>query len=458
MRRGRVPLAQGTRAYDAVYAADGDAAAYAGLDARGKVVVVRRSDTVGRAEQATTAAAAGAALLLVVHDGYGRLDPWDWDLDNPYSPTDNPPPLTVASLTADEGDELISQIEGGRRTALTVTSQPTTDYLYDIVWNQSGIPADPTYRPQPRDLARVDVSFRNDRPAKAMETRAAVWHGDYSFPPLPTPAQGERTDWVSAGADWYEEAVVNRELQIQPDTYRRYRAGSASRLEYFGPVQRPRLNSQWRPVRTGDTLLGVVPGWGDSGVGHAGTTFGNADVSNKVTLYRGDTVVRASDTDTIGSPRFPLVLPAEELRYRLVSVNSRAGWKHTYSTSTRTEWGFTSGRTADGTSEYPPLVQLDYAVADLDAAGRAGHHADLTVTPSHLAGGPDSGTIREVSVDISYDDGATWHRAVLRHTGHDWTTRLNAPADARFVTVRTSAADTQDNSVTQSITRAFGLK
>ncbi|MFG2358977.1 S8 family serine peptidase [Streptomyces sp. NPDC048521] len=458
VHRGRLPLPSGTRKYDTVYAGEGDAAAYAGLNARGKVVVVRRSDAVERTEQAKTAARAGAELLLVVNDGYGRLDPWDWDLDNPYSPTDNSPPLTVASLTADEGDDLITQIERGHRTALEVTSHPTTDYLYDIVWNQSGIPADPTYRPQPRDLARVDVSFRNNRPAKAIETRAAVWHGDYSFPPQPTPAQAERTDWVSADTDWYEEAAVNRQLQIYPDTYRRYPAGTTSHLEYFGPVQRPRLNSQWRPVRTGDTLLGVVPGWGDSVAGHAGTTFGNADVRNKVTLYQGDTVVRASDTDTIGSTRFPLVLPPEKLRYRLVSENSRETWRNDYSTSTRTEWGFTSGRTADGTSEYPALVQLDYAVAGMDVTGKAGRHAEITVSPVHLPGGPDSGSIRKVTVNVSYDDGATWHHAVLRHTGQAWTTRLDAPRGARFVTLRTSAADTQDNTVTQSITRAFGLK
>jgi hypothetical protein len=106
--------------------------------------VVRRSDTVGRAEQATTAAEAGAALLLVINDGYGRLDPGDWDLDSPYSPTDNSPPLTVASLTTDEGDELITQIQRGPRTALKVTSHPTTEYLYDLVWNLSG------YRRTPR--------------------------------------------------------------------------------------------------------------------------------------------------------------------------------------------------------------------------------------------------------------------------------------------------------------------
>jgi hypothetical protein len=302
------------------------------------------------------------------------------------------------------------------------------------------------------------VSFRNNRPAKALETRAAVWHGDYTYAELPTPARGERTDWVSADTDWFEEAAVSAQLQISNDTYKRYRAGRTSRLEYFGPVQRPRLNSQYRLARTGDTLLGTVPGWGDSGAGHVGTTYTNPDVRNEVTLYQGDTVVRASTTDTIGSVRFPLVLAPEKLRYRLVSENSRGAWANDYSTSTRTEWGFTSGHTSDGVSEYPALLQLDYAVAGMDASGRAGRHAEITVTPSHLPGADGSGTIREVSVDVSYDDGATWHHTVLRHAGQGWSTRLDAPAHARFVTLRTGAADTRDNTVEQSITRAFGLK
>lgn len=44
-------------------------------------------------------------------------------------------------------------------------------------------------------------------------------------------------------------------------------------------------------------------------ISHVGTTFTNVGVENKVTLYRGNTVVRASDTDTLGSIRFPLTLP-----------------------------------------------------------------------------------------------------------------------------------------------------
>ncbi|MGW5433798.1 S8 family serine peptidase [Streptomyces sp. NPDC004059] len=454
VQRGHIPLKEGTRQYEAVYAAEGGAADYVGLDARGKVVVVRRSDDVDQAEQAETAAKAGASALLVVNDGYGRLDPWN---DNPWSATDNPAPLTVATLTADEGDELIAQIKQGR-TALRVTSHPTTDYLYDISRDETGIPADLTYRPQRRDLARVDVSFRNNRPAKGMEFRSAVWLGDYGYNMLPTPTQAERTDWVSSDTDWAQSALVNQQLQISSDSLTRYPAGTTSHMEYFGPIQRPRMNDYYRPVRLGNAVYVEVPGWGDSVPGHVGTTFGNVDVENKVKMYQGDTLLRASDTDTLGSYRFPLMLSPEKLRYRLVSENARGTWANDYSTTTRTEWGFDSQQGAAGVFETLPLIQLDYTVEGMDASGKAHRHADITVTPSHLQGAPSSDTIKTVGLDVSYDGGVTWHHTTLTRTAQGWNTQLDAPAHAQFVTLRTSAADTEGNSVTQNITRAFGLK
>ncbi|WP_406407384.1 S8 family serine peptidase [Streptomyces sp. NBC_01643] len=461
VQRGRTPLSEGTRQYKAVYAGDGGPAAYAGLDARGKVVVIRRSDAVEpaeQAEQAERAAKAGAKVLLVVNDGNGRLNPWSADLDNPWSDAGNPPPLTVATLTADEGDELITQLQQGRSTALTVTSHPTTDYLYDINHHWAGVPADPTYQPQRRDLARVDVSFRNNRPARGMEFRSSVWLDDYGYNMLPTPTQGERTDWVSTDTEWAEAAQVNQQLQISSDVLKRYPTGKTSHLQYFAPIQRPRLDGSHRPFRVDDKVYAQILGWGDSDARHVGMTNNNADVQNRVKLYQGDTLIRASVTDTLGSFRFPLVLAPEKLRYRLVSDNARGNWTNDYSTTTRTEWGFTSERAAAGTFDVLPLIQLDYAVEGMNIAGKTGRHAGITVTPSHLPGAPSSDTIKTVSVDVSYDDGATWQHAALTHTARGWSTQLNAPAKARFVTLRTSAGDTEGNGVTQSITRAFGLK
>ncbi|WP_225814357.1 hypothetical protein [Streptomyces spinosus] len=89
-----------------------------------------------------------------------------------------------------------------------------------------------------------------------------------------------------------------------------------------------------------------VPGWGDSGTGHLGGTYGNFDVDNQVRLYQGDELVREMGRYQLAmtvSGLSPAPLP-----YRLVPENSRDAWAAPYSTATRTEWGFTSRAGAAG--------------------------------------------------------------------------------------------------------------
>jgi hypothetical protein len=150
-------------------------------------------------------------------------------------------------------------------------------------------------------------------------------------------------------------------------------------------------------------------------------------------------------------------LPVEARPYRLVSVNSRDAWAGPFSTSTRTEWSFTSADVAPGAIYSPPLIQLDYLV-DTDRDGNARRTFELTVGASTLATATDAGKIRTVELDVSYDDGTTWQRAALSPGAKGWSTRISAPRTARFVTLRTNARDTRGHAVDQRITRAFGLR
>ncbi|SCG65490.1 Serine protease, subtilisin family [Micromonospora inositola] len=452
-QRGSKPLPDGRMTLDTIFAGQGAPADYAGLKAHGKIVVVRRNDTVVLEQQEAAAAQAGARLLLVVNDGVGRLAPWP---RQPIISLPFLPPVSVATLTQDEGEELITQIQHGK-TPLTLVSSRVTDYLYDLVRHYVGaIPDDLTYQPTEEDLARVDVSFRNYRPNRATEYRSDIWQGFITGASFlnEAPAQGERTDWVSADntdIQWKERAQLPGEVQETASAVR-YKAGTTSDLHWFGPIHRPRLDNQTGGNRTDDKIDAAIPGWGDSGVDHVGITVSNPLVRNTVTLYQGDTLLSTWPADYMAVSG----LSPQRLPYRLVSENSRGDWKNPYSTSTRTEWGFTSAAGDPGTSAVLPLIQLDYKV-DTDTAGKASRNADLVVTPSHLAGGPSSNAIGDVTLDVSYDDGATWQQAALNHIGDGWETMLHAPAGATYVTLRASAHDNQGNSVTQSITRAFGL-
>lgn len=449
--QGAIPLPKGPHRLDAVFAGQGGADTYTSLNARGKAVVVRRNDTVPVEDQAAAAAAAGAGLLVVVNDGTGRLDPW-WD--SPWIKTD-PPPVAVASLTLDEGERLITRL-GHEQVRLDVTSNPVPEYLYDVVHDYRGtVPADLAYRVPQKSLARVDVSFRNFRQGKAIEDRDDVsFTGPSSLNSSPAPAIGERTEWVTAGEQWTDRARIPSELD-EYGTPVTYRPGQTREVHWFGPIQRPRHLDGDAVVRQDDTLVSFVPGWGDSGTGHMGGTLGNFDVENLLKLYQGDTLV--DETNRYEMWMTTTGLSPERLPYRLVSENNRDAWPAPYSTSTRTEWGFTSGAGAAGQAVQLPLIQLDYAV-DTDVAGTAKRNTGLTVIASHLASSVDTGAIGKVTLQVSYDDGATWHDAALRHAGDGWRTRLDAPRGAKFVTLRATARDTRGNTVDQRITRAFGLR
>ncbi|WP_328891534.1 hypothetical protein [Streptomyces sp. NBC_00316] len=75
-----------------------------------------------------------------------------------------------------------------------------------------------------------------------------------------------------------------------------------------------------------------------------------------------------------------------------------------------------------------------------------------------MQGASHAGAIRTVSVEVSYDDGATWHRTALRSSDNDWKAQLDAPSRARYASLHTTARDTKGNSVSQTLIRAFGLK
>ncbi|RZT78818.1 subtilisin family serine protease [Micromonospora violae] len=446
VKRATPALPAGRRDLDAVYVADASAAGLAKRPVRDRAVVVRRSDSVDIATQAQAAAAAGAKLLLVVNDGVGRLQPWDEAAWSPESPA----PVTVATLGADEGGQLIAALERGP-VRLTVESHPETTYLYDVAHHWTGtVPADPTYRPTKRQLARVDVEFRNYRQGKALEFRTDVWRGWASSNQEPAPAQGRRTDWVSADQRWIDDAFIAGETGQHLQAVTTYPAGKPSAVTWFGPIQRPRMGGGYVPLRYLDTVYLPAPGWGDGG-GHIGEAYANYDMVNRTTLYQGDQELNWGNAEYLQVSG----LASQRLPYRLVVENDRAAWTNPYSRQTRTEWGFGSAATGEESAEVLPMIQLDYQV-DIDSAGRAARRAPLTVVASHL---PDvTGTIGAVTVEVSYDDGATWQKQRLTRHGDGWRTTLAAPAKAGFVSLRTTARDAAGNTVDQRITRAFGLR
>ncbi|MFD9523090.1 S8 family serine peptidase [Streptomyces sp. NPDC059979] len=452
VQKGAKALPEGTTTTATVFAGTGTPAEYAGLSAAGKVAVVRRTAAVSPQDQAQAAHAAGAKLLLVVNDVVGRLNTWYGLSDNESSG-----PVPVASVTRGDGEALISRISVARgdKPRLKLTAHPTTSYLYDLVSSHAqGIPQDPTYRPGPSGLARVNQTFGQGPAVRATEARtdfpAYAFNGVMGFWPDPE-VRGSRTDWVSAGTDviWQQKVTAENRLTETSERVSYPKAGTHTE-RWITPLMRPRMITEDLPVRQyGGTLKFEVPAWGGNGTAHAGEGYAGGGLSQRTSLYQGETLIDQFDHSSgyIGG------LPEEARPYRIVvdAANDGSG-VGPYSATTHTEWSFVSAAAEQQTL---PLVQLDYAV-DLDADGKARRTAPLHVTPLVL-GAPGT-KASAFGLEVSYDDGATWHRPKTVHRDGTWKASLNAPASASFVSLRTTATDGKDGRIAQTVIRAYGLK
>ncbi|WP_350273890.1 S8 family peptidase [Kribbella sp. HUAS MG21] len=417
-------------------------------DVRGKIAVAQRSDAAPPTQQAAAAAKGGAKLLLLLNDGYGPLDAWA-DL-----PQEEAPALPVASLTTDQGKQLLAQ----RPKLLTLVSHPYPDYLYDLVQHHDGaVPADPGYRPTARDLARIDEVFRDTRPGEALDIRFDL-STDFSWAvsaaASTVEAQGDHTVYVTASpkVKWLSQAAVPD--LIQQGSSLSYRPGSVTEETWFGGVQRPRLLSDSAlstpPSRVGDIMsVFSLPGFADSGP-HQGFVY---DVGAPVrsAFYQGDTLLGE------GADMLSIEVAPERLPYRLVVDTQRDLPNRPYSPRTHTEWAFTSGQVDFAQLKTLPLLQLDYSIAT-DLSGRAKRHSDLTVTASHLPGAVDTGKVSAATAEFSYDDGVTWRPAKLQRHGAGWRAKLDAPLSADYVALRVTARDDAGNGVSQIVQRAFGVR
>ncbi|GGK85658.1 peptidase [Sphaerisporangium melleum] len=444
---GITPLPAGRYKLPAVFAGDGASTDYAGLDARGKAVVVRRNGTVSDVDQAIAAAQAGAKLLLVQNDEPGRRFRSyriDWS---------TPAPLDVALLSTDEGEKLIQRVRGGRST-LTVESQPVSPYVYDLMrtWHNK-IPSDLVVQGGPKNLARVDVTFASPDPARGGGEYRFDWPAYSNWGiglTMREPVNGRRVDWVSTIGEntWGQEAYVDGLIyEIEPRMT--YRPGSTQSQEWFKPIERPHLNDNFKlPTRSGSWLSLDVPGHG--GADHVGMSMDYQLTHQTTTLYQGETMLAQSTGTNVGAT----APGAGRLPYRLVVETAREAAFSPYSSTTRTDWTFTSQEPEQDAQAVLPLIQLDYRIAT-DDAGKAARNATLTVSATSLPRAAGAGRIGPITLELSYDDGKTWHRSTCDHDGRY---RLSAPKKASFLSLRATAADSAGNTITQTITRATGLR
>ncbi|TRV73903.1 S8 family serine peptidase [Streptomyces sp. 130] len=436
----------GTRNLPLVYAGQGAAADYAGLDARGKAVVIERSDAVTANARAQAAADAGAAMLLIVNDAPGRL----------YQSYTGGGDVTVATVERTPGATLIAEARTGRKK-LKTTQRQFPDYTYDMVQKfQGGLSTKAmVYRPHDHELARVDNSFY--APA------GTPGFGGRYFVPAWGPALGgdsyERygrtvTEYVTPGTQalgtWWEQheglgpAAGYRESGYAAS----YSAGKPYDGAWFKPVQAPRAGKDFGVYQNRTLLNWNIPVLSGGGDGHTG--FGGTARSR---LTRDGVQVAASNSRSGRASN----LAAGSYELTVTGERPAAPW--TTSVRTETTWGFDyAPLSADGPGRADlPLLNLGYDVdTDLQGTARAGKRLALGLSAATF---PGDVTARTATLQVSYDDGATWSDAELKRTGDGrWTADLRTPRDATALSLRAAATAPRGLSVRQDVVRAVTLR
>ncbi|GGV83371.1 peptidase [Streptomyces gelaticus] len=458
------PVAESsTKNLAAVFAGNGAAADYKGLDAKGKAVVIRRSDAVAPADRAANAVAAGAEALLVVNDGDGVL------LES-YAPYGSETAVPVASVQRLAGESLIDSARRGSK--VTVAQRKFARYVYDLVDRHDGVIPDRSleYAPSARQLAKVENTFYGHKDMLGGGYRYDI--PDYGpgigfeeYEKFP----GTRDEWVTPlpGASfWYENhSVLNATATDFAQEMRSgkldYTAGRTYPAQWFAPITRPRLGTgYWGPFRSvhNDIQFNFTP-WTDSGAGHSGAMPEDEYDTTTTAFYQGDTLIKK----VAGRAGFAWDVSPEKLPYRFVLDSGRDSDLWRTSTRTHTEWNFVSGA-MDENGPFQadiPMLQLDYRVdTDLSGDVRAGRWTEVGLSSGTQEWLDGAVKATGASLSVSYDDGETWEAVQLRKdAAGSWTARFKTPKKAgSFVSLKAHAEAADGLGIDQEIIRAFGLK
>ncbi|MFB4311583.1 PA domain-containing protein [Actinomadura sp. GTD37] len=437
----RFPRLDGTAA---MRVADGDDPR---ADLRGRLAVVERADGVSVAEQSNGAAEAGARMVAVYNDEPGVND----------DPGGYGTGLRVPTvrLSREEGRALL-----GRRNAV-VTAKGVTDspYRYDLVLPETGrIPRDLDHVVRTRDLARVDTAYHGDGAMTFARYGKRPWEEfsiAYSRPVTGTPRT--RTEYLSADPETQWSAMAVTPEQPYNNAFPRpetpHLVLGETKWSAYEPGDRDAHSWGRGPLAGGVNALSPIARAGDRirlqvGMVDAARNFSDAYSSSfpngfttDFRVYRNGELITRTPNRANGT----LTTIPEDAEYRVeYDFANNAPWARS-STRTTTSWTFRSAHTADVT--VLPLLQVTYD-ADLDLHNRT-RSRTLGLAVAHQDG--SAARLRRLSLQTSFDDGATWTDVPLR----DGAARLRGEG---AVSLRVSAEDARGGAVVQEVVRAFELR
>ncbi|MEU7526010.1 S8 family serine peptidase [Saccharothrix sp. NPDC042600] len=321
-------------------------------------------------------------------------------------------------------------------------------YQYHVSWTHDGaVPGDLARRFPDRDLARVQTVV-----VASAEGRTAYLE-QLASGPMPLRVQ----EFYSPGVEWWGGFMqLSAPNAFPPETSqsgtsRTFAVGRPVTERWNAAVYGPafpvmRRSYEWAG-RSGDQIAVSMPMFTDQDPTHYG--FSSVDKA-QTTLHRDGVLV--GESSYAGSVR--AAVPAGRASYVLHAQATRSGVSD-LSTSVTADWTFTSD-TVTGDPAALPLLAVRFApTLDDRNRARAGRPFAFPVYVQRNGGGSVADV--RTTVQVSYDDGASWRPAPLAKFGERWLAAVSHPADAKYVSLKASARDKAGNGVEQTIIRAYGL-
>lgn len=306
-------------------------------------------------------------------------------------------------------------------------------YLYHLKWTQEGkVPANLNRRVHDRDLATVRTRFATQDPAGVVVKDLVA----------ETNTPGTITERYSPGFTFAPAFVDGTDWYLYGTHPRRYSAAGTQPAERWnvGPFV-PRTDPERPPTREGDVLAGVVEMHGDQFRDHVGQA---ADTGSSRLLRDGVEITAVPYSGSLYAE-----VPTGAATYRLETESVRTD--SAFSTRQTAAWTFRSGH-VEGIRVLPLLLPRYTPVLDDLNRAPAGRRFEVPVAID-VPPGIRTGRV-SVAVEVSYDDGATWHRAAM--TGPDrHTAVLRHPAKPGFVSLRTTASDAAGHRVEHTLIHAY---
>lgn len=321
-------------------------------------------------------------------------------------------------------------------------------YLYHVDWTSDArVPANLQPRIRDRDLARVSTHIAAASPE---EKASKEWMVQRETP-------AELTEFFTPGIPWYQSMVLNFEpenfafdgvLSSAPTTYRL--GGKPVREQWnlgvFGPAFPPGALDGPFAARLGDQVDIFLPIFSDQPASHQGDS---RVATTLMTLSRNGEQIGESP-EMFGF----FEVAAGPADYRLSITSTRPS---TLSTQVSAVWTFKSDTVAGEEPKPLPVMAVRFA-PDLDEHNRAKAGRPLVIPVFvQQQEGSGMGTLRRLDVDVSYDDGGSWHRVPVLGAGLNRLALVAHPNGAGFVSLRARASDSKGNTVEQTIIRGYRI-